>query len=450
MTVGDLDIINAHLVTIDDEWTEIHSGFMRLRGGRITSLGPMSEYQKSSAAQHDCSGSFVFPGLINTHTHSFQTLTRGIGEGLGVWDWFSQAIDRVVGHLTVTDARIAGQLTALEAVLSGTTTVVDYNYPHPRPGMAEATITGMREVGVRTVLARGILDTGTVHAEIVHSTSVEIAACRELATAYHQLDEDRIRIWFAPYTIFSASRDALIASRDLAREFDTGVTIHATTPSTLEAALDMYGTTDIVFENSIDFLGPRTLLVHCTHPTPEDLTLIASTGSSISHNPASNAYLGEGVAPVVEMMRLGINTSLGSDGPSSNNNQDMLQVMKLTGLLQKVEHRDPSVIMARDIVRMATMGGALALDWAEDIGSLEVGKCADFFVLNPWHPNTVTFGDPYSTLVYSATAESVDAVFVQGEAVMLNRKPTRVAVQPILEAGQQAGKALRQRAGLDP
>jgi 5-methylthioadenosine/S-adenosylhomocysteine deaminase len=106
--------------------------------------------------------------------------------------------------------------------------------------------------------------------------------------------------------------------------------------------------------------------------------------------------------------------------------------------------------MARDIVRMATMGGALALDWAEDIGSLEVGKSADFFVLNPWHPNTVTFGDPYSTLVYSATAETIDAVFVQGEAVMLNRKPTRVAVQPILEAGQQAGKALRQRAGLDP
>ncbi len=448
MTNGDLDLINAHIVTIDDAWTEIPAGFMRIRGGRIESLGPMSEYRSDTTLVHECSGAFVFPGLINTHTHSFQALTRGLGEGLGVWDWFSQAIDKVVGNLTVADARIAGQLTGLEAILCGATTVVDYNYPHPVAGMAEATIEGMRQVGVRTVLARGILDAGTVHKDIVHDTSSEIQACRQLATDFHRSDGDCVRIWFAPYTIFSTSREALIASGRLAEEFGSGVTIHATTPSTLEAAHELYGTSDIAFEESIGFLGPRTLLVHCTHPTSADLAAIARTKASVSHNPISNAYLGEGVAPVVEMLRLGINTCLGSDGPASNNNQDMLQVMKFTGLLQKLAHRDPSVLMARDIVRMATMGGARALNWADDIGSIEIGKWADCFVLDPWHPSTVAFADPYSTLVYSATQENVNAVFVRGEPVLLDRRPTRVELRPILDAGQRAGKALRDRAGL--
>lgn len=449
MTAGACDIVNAHVVTLDDRWTTIHEGFIRIRHGRIEALGSMADYVSDATPVYDVRGSFVFPGLINTHTHSFQTLTRGIGEGLGVWEWFSQAIDKVVGHLSVDDARVAGQVTALEAIMSGTTTVVDYNYPHPRPGMAEATIAGMREVGVRTVLARGIIDTGTVHADIVHSSSDEMAACRSLAERFHRTDDDRVRVWFAPYTIFSTSPESLVAASELAREFDAGVTIHATTPSTLEAAHELFGSSDIAYEESIGFLGPRTLLVHCTHPTDVDLQAIARSGSTVSHNPISNAYLGEGLAPLVDMRKRGITVSLGSDGPASNNNQDMLQVMKVTGLLHKLEHRDPAVIMARDIVWMATRGGAKALAWEDDLGSLEVGKLADLFVLNPWLPNSVSFSDPYSLLVFSATQENVTDVFVQGEAVLTARKPTGIQLNATLVNAQQASLALLHRSGID-
>jgi 5-methylthioadenosine/S-adenosylhomocysteine deaminase len=333
--------------------------------------------------------------------------------------------------------------------MCGATTVVDYNYPHPLPGMAEGTIEGMRSTGVRTVLARGILDAGTVHADIVHSTDQEMEACRKLATAFHGSEDDLVRVWFAPYTIFSASPQALIASIQLAHEFDSGVTIHATTPSTLEAAHDLYGSSDIAYEASIDFLTPRTMLVHCTHPDDADLDAIAESGASVSHNPVSNAYLGEGIAPIVEMRRREITVCLGSDGPASNNNQDMLEVMKVTGLLQKLTHEDPSVLMARDIVRMATMGGARALGWDQSIGSLEVGKDADFLILNPWLPNCVSFSDPYATLVFSATQENVSLVCVKGQVVMRNRVPMCLDMRDTLERAQEAARALASRVQLD-
>lgn len=448
MNAGTIDVINAHLVTLDDDWTEVPRGHMCVRDGRITSLGPMTHHVATGVDTLDAQGSFVFPGLINTHTHSFQALTRGIGEGLGVWEWFSQAIDRVVGQLTADDARLAGAVTALEAVMCGTTTVVDYNYPHPQVGMAEATIEGLRSVGVRTVMARGILDTGEVHRDIIHTTSSEIQACADLARTMNHAEDDCVRIWFAPYTIFSTSPEALLAAKGLASEHGTGLTIHATTPSTLEAARELFGSSDIAFEESIGILGPDTLLVHCTHPDPADLDAIVRHGASVSHNPISNAYLGEGVAPIVEMRRRGINVCLGSDGPASNNNQDMLQVMKMTGLLHKLEHRDPSILMARDVVRMATRGGATALGWDDGIGSLEVGKLADFFVLNPWLPNSVSFADPYVTLVFSATQENITSVAVNGVLVQEKRTPLRLDMQRTLESAQDASIALLARSGL--
>ncbi len=442
------DIINAHLVTLDAAWTEISTGFLAIREGVIYAIGPMSEYSPGDSHIEDACGAFVFPGLINTHTHSFQTLTRGIGEGLGVWDWFSEAIDKVVGHLTPDDAYVAAQITGLEAVMCGVTTVIDYNYPHPVPGMAERSIEGLRSAGVRTVLARGILDTGSVHADIVHSTDTELNACRHLATDYHKSDGDLIRVWFAPYTIFSASPEALKASSNLAQEFDSGVTIHATTPSTLEAASELYGSSDIAYESSINFLSPRSMLVHCTNPQNADLDLIAAHGSSVSHNPISNAYLGEGVAPILDMRHRGITVCLGSDGPASNNNQDMLEVMKVTGLLQKLTHKDPAALMARDIVWMATMGGARALGWTDAIGSLEVGKDADLFMLNPWLPNSVSFDDPYTTLVFSATQENISFVCVKGQEVMRDRSPSLLDLRSTLHRAQQAAKDLAGRADL--
>ena len=190
-------IENVHILSVDAEDRRYPEGFLLVEDGAIIDLGPMSarpsvsaQVERIDGAGPDGSCQVAFPGFINTHTHSFQALTRGVGEGLPVWEWFSQALDLVVGHLTVEDARLAAQVTALESLRSGCTTVVDYNYPHPQANMADAAIEGFRDVGVRTILARGIIDTGDVHPTIVHDTASEMADCRRLLERYHRTDGD--------------------------------------------------------------------------------------------------------------------------------------------------------------------------------------------------------------------------------------------------------------------
>lgn len=452
-------IQNVHILTIDDEDRRFPQGFLLIEDGAIAALGPMSDCPSiaSDVARIDGSGpdgscQFAFPGFVNTHTHSFQALTRGVGEGLPVWEWFSQALDLVVGHLTVEDARLAAQVTALESLRSGCTTVVDYNYPHPQANMADAAIAGFREVGVRTVLARGIIDTGDVHPTIVHDTASEIADCRRLLEEYHRSDGDLVRIWLAPYTIFSTSTDAMRASHALAQEFDTGVTIHSATPSTLDAAQALFGTSDIVHEEALGMLGPSLLLVHCTHPGQIEQQLLAEHFVKVSHNPASNAYLGEGASPIIDLLHRGITVGLGTDGPASNNNQDMLAVLKLTALIQKMLHQDPAVIDARTVLRMATAGGAACVGWSDGIGSLELGKRADIVLMDPWSANTVAFDDPAVSLVYSATQENIRTVLVDGRVVMRDRvilgNAGTLDEMAILRRAQQAGVDLRARSGI--
>ena len=443
-------LTNLHIVTVDDDDREISPGFIHIHGSRIVALGPMADVPDVGSDEIlDCSGSFAFPGLINTHTHSFQALARGIGEGLPVWDWFSQALDMVVGNLTVEDARLAAQITALESIRSGATCVMDYNYPHPHPGMADAAITGFLDVGVRSVLGRGIIDTGDVHATIVHTAEQELTDSRRLLRTWHRSNDDQVRIWLAPYTVFSTSTETFIEAHRMAVEFDTGISIHAATPSTLEAAHELFGSTDVAYEERIGVLDQRMLLVHCTHPDAHALEAISRRKVKVSHNPASNAYLGEGCAPIVDMRRRGITVGLGTDGPASNNNQDMLAVLKLTALLQKLTHQDPAVLDARATLRMATIDGARCLGWQDEIGSLEVGKRADLFLVDPWLPNTVAFADPTVSLVYSATQENISTVFVNGRMVMQNRRMLTCDEPTILRQAQRAAQELRRRSGLD-
>ncbi|MFM8352469.1 MAG: amidohydrolase family protein [Actinomycetales bacterium] len=452
-------IENVHILTVDAEDRRYPDGFLLIEDGAITGLGPMSarpsvspQIERINGAGPDGSCQIAFPGFINTHTHSFQALTRGVGEGLPVWEWFSQALDLVVGHLTVEDARLAAQVTALESLRSGCTTVVDYNYPHPQAKMADAAIEGFREVGVRTILARGIIDTGDVHPTIVHDTASEMADCRRLLEKFHRTDGDLIRIWLAPYTIFSTSTQAMLASHALAEEFVTGVTIHAATPSTLEAAQALFGTTDIVHEEGLGMLGPNLLLVHCTHPGQIEQALMADHLVKVSHNPASNAYLGEGASPIVDLLARGITVGLGTDGPASNNNQDMLAVLKLTALIQKMLHQDPAVIDARTVLQMATQGGAACVGWSDGIGSLEVGKRADIVLMDPWSASTVAFADPAVSLVYSATQENIRTVLVDGRVMMRDRQVLgnsgTLDEMAILRRAQQAGVNLRARSGI--
>ena len=339
MTSTDLVIKDATIVTVDGERRIIDCGFVRISHGIIeqVSAGSISSKINSDVVVIDASGRLVFPGLINTHTHIFQTLLRGIGQDLPVWEWFAVALDTTVGHLTLEDCYLSALVGSLEAIKSGTTCVLDYNYPHPLPNMADQTIRAFSEIGIRGILARGIIDTGEAHKSIVQSTEAEINDCERLIKAYHGQGDGMIHVWLAPYTIFSTSVDGFKRAKDLADKYNTRLTVHAATPSTIQAAEELYGVGDLQHEENIGFLGPNLLAVHCTTGIrQESLEQLSKWGVQVSHNPASNAYLGEGIAPVRDMLNRGIKVCLGTDGPASNNNMDMIETLKLAALMQKV------------------------------------------------------------------------------------------------------------------
>jgi 5-methylthioadenosine/S-adenosylhomocysteine deaminase len=391
----------------------------------------------------------IIPGLINTHTHLFQTFLRGIGQDLPAIEWLHQAIDPVVNHLTPEDSHLSALLGCVEGIKSGTTCLVEYNYANPHKECSDATIRAFSDAGLRGIFARGILDMGDLHPEIIQKTETEYAECERLIQKYHQKNGDMLLVWIAPYTIMSASPLAFRLSRELADQYHTGLSVHSSTPNTIEASIKQYGKGDVKWEDEIGFLGPDVLLVHCCGIlSEEDLKIMLKNNVKISHNPISNCYLGEGIAQVRDMVAYGIKVSLASDGPCSNNRQDMFEVMKVASLLQKVKYLDPTCMTANKVLEMATIEGAECLGLDTKIGSIEPGKLADIAILDLCKPNVVYCQDPVSAIVYSATAESVETVIINGKIVMEARRLLMMDEKEILHRSQKASEDLLVRAGV--
>ena len=452
MSIVDLVIEDVTIVTMDPSRKIIDRGFITISNGIIDSVesGLFSKKISSSTRIIDGSRKVLFPGLINTHTHFFQTLLRGVGQDLPVWEWFSVALDTAVGHLTLEDCYFGALVGSLEAIKSGTTCVLDYNYPHPLPMMADETIRAFKDVGIRGILARGIIDTGEAHKSIIQSLDSELEDCERLIKKYHGRDDGMIHIWVAPYTIFSTSEEGFRRAKFLADKYNTRLTVHAATPSTIEAAEKLYGVGDLQHEEDIGFLGSNLLAVHCTTGiNKKSLDQLSKWGVHVSHNPVSNAYLGEGIAPVCDMLDSGIGVCLGTDGPASNNNMDMIETLKVTALMQKVDALDPSVINAQKVLEMATIDGAYCLGQEDCIGSIEVGKKADMMIVDPWKPNSIALNDPVASLVYSCTQENVDTVIVDGKIVMENRIISTIDEKSVLLEAQKSAEVLWEKAEID-
>ena len=192
------------------------------------------------------------------------------------------------------------------------------------------------------------------------------------------------------------------------------------------------------------------MAVHCTTGIrQESLEQLSKWGVQVSHNPASNAYLGEGIAPVRDMLNRGIKVCLGTDGPASNNNMDMIETLKLAALMQKVDALDPAAISAQKVLEMATIDAAYCIGQSDSLGSIEVGKRGDLMIIDPWKPNSIALHDPVASLVYSCTQENVDTVIVNGNVIMQDRVVETVSENRILFQAQKAAEELWERAGIN-
>ena len=414
------------VVTMNDRREILDDASVLVVGDRIEAIGTLSTLRQRNpeARVIDCTDSIIIPGMVNTHTHLFQTLLKGLGDDMPLRRWFACMTAPAAVHLTRDDVYVGALQGCVESLRGGVTTLVDFMYVHPRPDLTDAVRVALEESGIRGFVARGFLNEGVelgVPAALIESPAAALADARRLIEMHNRPDA-RVNIGIAPCMSWGVNAESLRLTRKLSDETGALVTVHvAETQFFISHALESYGMTDTEWMDDVGLLNPNLLAVHCVECKSHDMRLLRHHNVKISHNPCSNMYLGSGLAPIPEMILAGMTVSLGSDGPASSNNHSIIQAMKFAALTQKGFHRDATIMTAEKCLEMATIDGARAVGLEGSIGSIEVGKKADIAVVDCTDPFLWPIHNPVSALVYSALGHEVKTVLVDGRVVMEDR-----------------------------
>jgi 5-methylthioadenosine/S-adenosylhomocysteine deaminase len=443
---------HASVVTMNGSRDIIDDGAVAVEGDKIADVGAAREVESRhpGAQVIDCTGRTIIPGLVNTHTHLFQTLLKGLGDDMVLRDWFTHMTGPSAVQLTFGDVLAAARHGCVESIRSGVTTLVDFMYVHPRPNLADAVVRAFRESGIRGVVARGYITVGggaDVPPELVEHLDDALDDARRLIRA-NNTASSRVQVGLAPCMIWTVDERTLAATREMADAERALITMHVSeTDFEIENSLRRFGIRDVELLERTGLLGPDVLAVHCVQCDRRDIDILKAHGVSVSHNPCSNAYLASGFAPVPEMIRQGMTVGLATDGPASSNNHNLIQGMKFAALIHKGHHRDPRIMTAEKVMEMATIDGARAIGMADQIGSLEVGKKADFALLDLSNAFVTPLHHPVSALVYSALGSEVEAVVIDGVTVMSDGTLRSVDEYEVARSAQEAAYRLAERAG---
>jgi 5-methylthioadenosine/S-adenosylhomocysteine deaminase len=443
----------ATLITMDPQRRVLTDAAIAF-DGRILAIGSTDEVVRAfpGADIRDAAEAVVMPGMVNTHTHLFQTLLKGLGDDRVLSDWMTHMTGPSGAQLTAEDAFAAAQHGCAEALTTGTTTILDFCYAHPRPGIGDAVAEAMDQVGIRGIVARGYLTTGDdvgLPAALVEPLDQALGDAARLMARWNR-PGSRVTVGLAPCMSWSVDEATLVETRALADERSALITMHlAETPWDVSESERRFGMRDIPFAGKTGLLGPDLVGVHCVQVDDGDMKLLAETDTKVSHNPCSNLYLASGFAPVPEMQRRGITVGLASDGPASSSNHSMLQAVRIAALMHKGYHRDPEIITAERVLEMATIDGARCVGMEQEIGSLELGKRADIVVLDMNNLCVTPMHSAVSSIVYSQRGDEVREVYVDGQRVVEDGHLATVAEDTVRAQSFAAATSLARRAGTE-
>jgi len=420
----------------------VGAGDLFIRDGRIV------EVAKSSATADlviDARGCAVLPGFIQTHLHLCQTLFRGAADDLALIDWLKKRVWPMEAAHSEVSIRASTRLAMAELISGGTTCALTMETVNHTDEVFRV----IEETGFRATAGKCMMDKGDeVPEELREATDESIRESIAVMERWHGRAEGRIRYCFAPRFAVSCTRELLSQVANLARKH--GVLVHTHASENLkecQLVAQESGMRNISYLDSLGLTGPHVVLAHCVHVDGDEMNTLQRTRTNVSHCPSSNLKLGSGFASVREMLDQDISVSLGADGAACNNRLDMFTEMRTAALLQKAIHRQPEVLPASRVLRMATIDGARALGLAREIGSLETGKRADVIIIDLAAPHTSPQpADVVSSVVYSSQPSDVRTVIIDGQLVMQDRQLlTLDAKEVVTEANREAG-LLRQRA----
>lgn len=443
-------IENGSIVTVDDNNQVYKRGYVFIEDELITSVGAgdtPAGYRKADKVI-DASLMVVMPGMVNAHTHLFQTFIRGLADDKPLLEWLKAAIWPVSQAMTEEDAYTAAMLGMVENIRGGATSVIDHQYIHTEPSNDDGVCRAADESGLRFILARGWADQD-YHPALMETQERIISETARLHKKWQLEHEGRIRVEFGPLIPWGCTDETMRLTHEISQDWGTGTHIHvAETKTEVDMNLESRGSRHIEWLEEIGVLGPHFQLVHSVWLDEHEIDLIAKHNAIVVHCPIANMYLASGVAPVPEMLKRGITVALGSDGPGSNNSQDMMELLKTTALLHKANTLDAMVLLPQDVLQMACRGGSKAFGMPDEIGSLEVGKKADVTIVDLDTPMAMPVHSVQSALVYNASTRDVDTVIVDGRPVMENKEILFLDEKELLKKARQVCAGLFERAGV--
>jgi cytosine/adenosine deaminase-related metal-dependent hydrolase len=408
---------NGWVCALDDTGTELPGGWVFVRDGLVAAVGdgPAPEADE----RVDLGGAVVTPGLVNTHHHLYQTLTRARAQQATLFEWLRELYP-VWARIDAQAEYAAARTGLAELALSGCTTVFDHHYvfPRGREGLVEAEVQAARELGVRIVASRGSMDLGESDGglppdELVESIDHVLAETERLAG----LQDELVQIAVAPCSPFSVTKELMVESATLARRL--GLRLHTHLAETLEEdayCRELFGCRPVEYLEQLGWLAGDVWCAHCVQLSAEDVASFGRAGAGVAHCPTSNLRLGAGVAPVRDLLDAGVPVGLGVDGSASNERSDLFFEVR-QALLVARGRGGPTAMTVREALRLGTRGGAAVLG-RDDIGQLAPGKRADLAV---WRTDGLELGgaelDPVAGLVLSAP-HRVDRLYVGGEEVV--------------------------------
>ena len=416
---------NALVVaTMDDTRREIKDGSVLVEGHRIKAVGPAAEVPQTADEVIDASGHVVVPGLINTHHHMYQSLTRAVPavQDASLFGWL-KALYPIWARLTPDMIRVSTQTAMAELLLSGCTTSSDHLYLYPNGSRLDDSIEAAAEIGMRFHAARGAMSVGESKGGLPPDSVVEdersiLRDMQRVAETYHDTSEcSMCRVVLAPCSPFSVSRDLMRESAVLARQL--GVSLHthlAENDDDVAYSLEKFGCTPAQYAEDLGWTGRDVWHAHCVKLDDDGISRFARSGTGVAHCPCSNMRLASGIAPIGKMRRAGVAVGLGVDGSASNDGAHMMGEARQAMLLQRVGF-GPAAMTAREAFEIATLGGAKVLN-RSDVGALKPGMAADIAVFDVGGiEHAGALHDPVAALLFSAPTRAAYTM-VNGKIVV--------------------------------
>lgn len=421
-------IKNTQIISMDENKPEVFNGDIGIENDRIIFVGK-SNGTFDPDYVIDGEETIALPGLVNAHTHISMSLMRNYADDLPFWPWLTEKILPLEENLTGEDCYWGAMLSIAEMIRSGITMFADMYF------FMDDVARAVEKTGIRANLSRGLVSGD--------GSDKKLEEAIALKDRWMKKAQGRITVNLAPHAPYSCGPDMMKKILEMSRRHETRIHTHLSeSRKEVEDSYKDYGVSPIKNMLQQGVFDRPTFAAHCVHLSEEDIQILADKKVSVINNPGSNLKLGNGFAPVSQLIEAGVNVALGTDGSASNNNLNMFEELNLAALVNKAVTGDTTTVPAYTALKMATINGAVALGMDEDIGSIEIGKKADIILIDMEKPHLYPRLDPIATLVYSAQASDVSTVICNGRILMEDRVLRTLKEKEVYEKAETCAKKL--------